>query len=185
MLFKAWGSSPLTRGKRRLLVGDRERLGLIPAHAGKTPWSGPAGDSRRAHPRSRGENFSHVIRMSPSAGSSPLTRGKPTSTIEGAWGNRLIPAHAGKTQIYDLGYYRERAHPRSRGENLAPMMMRFGTAGSSPLTRGKHGNRPHPGRTFRLIPAHAGKTLALIPTRGRNAAHPRSRGENPKRRSCL
>ena len=30
------GSSPLTRGKRGLLVGHAERLGLIPAHAGKT-----------------------------------------------------------------------------------------------------------------------------------------------------
>ena len=30
------GSSPLTRGKRRVRVRRRRRLGLIPAHAGKT-----------------------------------------------------------------------------------------------------------------------------------------------------
>ena len=52
------GSSPLTRGKpgaRRRAGGDH---GLIPAHAGKTPRSGPTSTSRPAHPRSRGENAS-------------------------------------------------------------------------------------------------------------------------------
>ena len=96
--------------------------------------------------------------MSPSAGSSPLTRGKPTSTIEGAWGNRLIPAHAGKTQIYDLGYYRERAHPRSRGENTGVALNATATGGSSPLTRGKRFELQESREDIGLIPAHAGKT---------------------------
>ena len=33
------GSSPLTRGKRREQAPGREQVGLIPAHAGKTPWT--------------------------------------------------------------------------------------------------------------------------------------------------
>ena len=51
------GSSPLTRGKPAA-AADREFEGrLIPAHAGKTstPTSQPT--TRRAHPRSRGENL--------------------------------------------------------------------------------------------------------------------------------
>ena len=50
------GSSPLTRGKRfpALVVGVS--WGLIPAHAGKTPSMVASIVSRRAHPRSRGEN---------------------------------------------------------------------------------------------------------------------------------
>ena len=70
------GSSPLTRGKRRLLIGHGKRLGLIPAHAGKTRRSRRARRGRRAHPRSRGEN--NVVLTSPRTGkgSSPLTRGK-------------------------------------------------------------------------------------------------------------
>ena len=50
--------------------------------------------------------------------------------------------------------------------------------GSSPLTRGKrvyHGRRAG---SFRLIPAHAGKTRTVDCGRGDSRAHPRSRGEN-------
>ena len=50
------GSSPLTRGKRE--VGPRCSSGhrLIPAHAGKTKWYQVPSGTKRAHPRSRGEN---------------------------------------------------------------------------------------------------------------------------------
>ena len=50
--------------------------------------------------------------------------------------------------------------------------------GSSPLTRGKPGVRPHCQRRGRLIPAHAGKTMGSSPNRCSSGAHPRSRGEN-------
>ena len=51
-------------------------------------------------------------------------------------------------------------------------------AGSSPLTRGKLRRRNVRARPARLIPAHAGKTVALRYRRTRLPAHPRSRGEN-------
>ena len=52
----AWGSSPLTRGKRRV-HGVTERLvGLIPTHAGKTGSRSCRLRPSTAHPRSRGEN---------------------------------------------------------------------------------------------------------------------------------
>ena len=50
------GSSPLTRGKRVIVVGLDVRLGLIPAHAGKTRNSTRRSWTLAAHPRSRGEN---------------------------------------------------------------------------------------------------------------------------------
>ena len=52
-----WGSSPLTRGKRAHAVGRGCRVGLIPAHAGKTWWTPTGWEPSRAHPRSRGENM--------------------------------------------------------------------------------------------------------------------------------
>ena len=52
----ARGSSPLTRGKRRLTRSELAHARLIPAHAGKTPASRHQRASGRAHPRSRGEN---------------------------------------------------------------------------------------------------------------------------------
>ena len=75
-------------------------------------------------------------------GSSPLTRGKLRGDEIRAAGQRLIPAHAGKTSI----------RRRRRAES----------AGSSPLTRGKRVcalvQSGHDG----LIPAHAGKTGPLL-----------------------
>ena len=50
------GSSPLTRGKRRRAWLVFNRLGLIPAHAGKTATAAISSLGRGAHPRSRGEN---------------------------------------------------------------------------------------------------------------------------------
>ena len=52
----AEGSSPLTRGKLGMPVTSMMRLGIIPAHAGKTRRSRGRIRARRDHPRSRGEN---------------------------------------------------------------------------------------------------------------------------------
>ena len=49
----------------------------------------------------------------------------------------LIPAHAGKTRARHEERSISRAHPRSRGENVAVSVPTGGREGSSPLTRGK------------------------------------------------
>ena len=91
------GSSPLTRGKLERLPVLCDRLGLIPAHAGKTPSRSVICISLRAHPRSRGENRRSARRSAPASGSSPLTRGKLDKFDHLGVSERLIPAHAGKT----------------------------------------------------------------------------------------
>ena len=91
------GSSPLTRGKQRVLVTRMLDRGLIPAHARKT---GPAHLLRLhqvAHPRSREENGLIEFLGRDLAGSSPLTRGK---------------RKVSRPTIHARG-----AHPCSRGEN--------------------------------------------------------------------
>mgnify|MGYP000937591733 CR=1 FL=1 len=70
------GSSPLTRGKLRVVRGRLRRRGLIPAHAGKTSRRTYPSPRRRAHPRSRGENIIAMMVSRRPLGSSPLTRGK-------------------------------------------------------------------------------------------------------------
>ena len=114
----AWGSSPLTRGKRGGCNQAAVFVGLIPTHAGKTlrgrsPYQCPA-----AHPRSRGENPTLLITTPHVQGSSPLTRGKRrvhgvTERLVG-----LIPTHAGKTGSRSCRLRPSTAHPRSRGENV-------------------------------------------------------------------
>ena len=70
------GSSPLTRGKHKLIATFSKPRGLIPAHAGKTGAGASAGVVAGAHPRSRGENSTARPAGRSSTGSSPLTRGK-------------------------------------------------------------------------------------------------------------
>ena len=140
---------------------DLEGTGLIPAHAGKTHRAGSPAAGRRAHPRSRGEN---------------LARGHPPDHEQG-----LIPAHAGKTRPPACQVQGWAAHPRSRGENTYAGEDRNLALGSSPLTRGKL-QRPTVTREgTRLIPAHAGKTGGVAAHCLAREAHPRSRGENPRR----
>ena len=116
-------------------------------------------------------------------GSSPLTRGKPTSARPASLSPRLIPAHAGKTDGGIQTAVARKAHPRSRGENAGAGAGIAAMSGSSPLTRGKPSRSQRNAGQIRLIPAHAGKTS---PGQGRPrwcAAHPRSRGENEQGRT--
>ena len=152
------GSSPLTRGKPGRGLGRRGLARLIPAHAGKTTPRRSLEASRKAHPRSRGENDPSGSVSHSHPGSSPLTRGKRRLTGVHAWRRGLIPAHAGKTDERELEGLRSAAHPRSRGENCDAVGHVVADGGSSPLTRGKHSGRRELPDGPRLIPAHAGKT---------------------------
>ena len=200
------GSSPLTRGKRLPECLSRHWPGLIPAHAGKTwsdlYWGACAG----AHPRSRGENKPSGALANIAYGSSPLTRGKLQARRGGldlsglipAHAGKtgrdadatpvggLIPAHAGKTAPQPQPSSAQSAHPRSRGENATVWSASSGYMGSSPLTRGKRGQRQVVFDRRGLIPAHAGKTSRMMKSGSDKAAHPRSRGENsPSRGSVI
>ena len=172
------GSSPLTRGKLTSPDEQLIKLGLIPAHAGKTRSARSRRACPGAHPRSRGENISRPPLASWKAGSSPLTRGKRPPGAISRESVRLIPAHAGKTDTGGVSTYGHGAHPRSRGENRRDTARSRPDQGSSPLTRGKRPPGPVSRESVRLIPAHAGKTPCPSSLTRWPVAHPRSRGEN-------
>ena len=159
--------------------------GLIPAHAGKTLSTVAEMPSKRAHPRSRGENRRPRPLGRRRPGSSPLTRGKPSACeLHHSWFG-LIPAHAGKTRNASRKIPPETAHPRSRGENEEKQSVLPGGDGSSPLTRGKPLFAEAAYTGAGLIPAHAGKTAQPRPRIRPPQAHPRSRGENASRSACM
>ena len=116
-LEEASGSSPLTRGKQDPYYDALDATRLIPAHAGKTEIVIALVRSGTAHPRSRGENTIREDIPPVDNGSSPLTRGKPVIENPSLLPRRLIPAHAGKTELFSGGLEGGWAHPRSRGEN--------------------------------------------------------------------
>ena len=172
------GSSPLTRGKRALVVLSDSLNGLIPAHAGKTAEVNVSHFTYPAHPRSRGENKVVPGTGWYQKGSSPLTRGKLGGLLYSMSTIGLIPAHAGKTRSCTRRTRGRWAHPRSRGENGHRKPAAHDEPGSSPLTRGKPFTLNSPMSIARLIPAHAGKTAGCGPRATPPGAHPRSRGEN-------
>ena len=132
--------------------------GLIPAHAGKTSSMASKRPSTWDHTRSRGENVRDRPGFRRLAGSSPLTRGKPSLVEVPENSDGIIPAHAGKTDAT---------------QKFADTLK-----GSSPLTRGKHAYTKSAAAALGIIPAHAGKTIEQANVLTVRRDHPRSRGEN-------
>ena len=91
------GSSPLTRGARDGIRHGIPPWRLIPAHAGSTSALEARSRRRTAHPRSRGEHGEGFAAGLLDFGSSPLTRGTPTTINRVSSHRRLIPARAGNT----------------------------------------------------------------------------------------
>ena len=86
-------------------------------------------------------------------GSSPRERGKHPNYFAMTPQKRLIPAGAGKTDVYNRHNSKRRAHPRVSGENLATLAPSTKIEGSSPRERGKLGRSTQRLSALRLIPA--------------------------------
>ena len=112
------GSSPHTRGAPLICITDDPDVGIIPAYAGSTQIVPLWPISRSDHPRIRGEHCDSAPSSASNAGSSPHTRGAPQPHQTGNAGRGIIPAYAGSTRVWRIGYLRCWDHPRIRGEHL-------------------------------------------------------------------
>ena len=86
---------------------------------------------------------------------------------------RIIPAYAGSTSRAVASCRRSWDHPRIRGEHRPKTSMPFNSLGSSPHTRGAHGDSPVGAGRSRIIPAYAGSTMVVVSSTGRRRDHPR------------
>ncbi len=111
-------------------------------------------------------------------GSSPLARGGLRRRPDRLPDHGLIPARAGRTEWLSVSRARQRAHPRSRGEDSFTSWKSATGQGSSPLARGGLETQAGTGSRPGLIPARAGRTRGLRASRSTGRAHPRSRGED-------
>ena len=93
-------------------------------------------------------------------GSSPHTRGAPTSSAWGGRPDRIIPAYAGSTSSYPTCELPRTDHPRIRGEHDKDQHTQSMIMGSSPHTRGAPSQLFDGGRQLGIIPAYAGSTPA-------------------------
>ena len=166
------------RGKRIGMAVDAIGNRIIPAHAGQTRCERCRRYGRADHPRACGANTSTEGNADSTYGSSPRMRGKQRAFIENTLKPRIIPAHAGQTDVARWSGNWRTDHPRACGANSRLLQAATTSLGSSPRMRGKHAVAGAARRVVRIIPAHAGQTSGLTYPMPSVADHPRACGAN-------
>ena len=157
--YRAGGSSPQARGAQHDLRAGEDPGGLIPAGAGSTAGismqdagaigSSPQARGARGHrhracyrqwliPAGAGSTYGARTVSAALWGSSPQARGAQLVHVVALQFARLIPAGAGSTDSSPLDGDPPWAHPRRRGEHVAPAAFTWTCTGSSPQARGAH-----------------------------------------------
>ena len=175
---QARGSSPRMRGKPYISALPVRVMRIIPAHAGQTCRLPYNYSSHSDHPRACGANSNSPYWLVSKDGSSPRMRGKRFSLVFLFLTCRIIPAHAGQTPAPLRSLSRCPDHPRACGANHLVHAFDGLHPGSSPRMRGKPGRTVHEAGARRIIPAHAGQTVANQETGEINPDHPRACGAN-------
>ena len=176
--IRGHGSSPRMRGKLFHNCSVLCFVRIIPAHAGQTMVAGRHSTPSTDHPRACGANAWRRDCRRAIYGSSPRMRGKPEHRHPGHGHRRIIPAHAGQTDL-DKFYGDVNAdHPRACGANGEALHVKRRLDGSSPRMRGKLGHRHRRYGRARIIPAHAGQTRPRPRTPVSPTDHPRACGAN-------
>ena len=166
------------RGKLGSASSLPSQVRIIPAHAGQTHDPTHRSQTHSDHPRACGANSTGLRGRPSSSGSSPRMRGKPTCIIGVCAPTRIIPAHAGQTNMRVISPTEWPDHPRACGANQAGVFGFLLEFGSSPRMRGKRLPSVLSGRRLRIIPAHAGQTVLLNLSAESDADHPRACGAN-------
>ena len=172
------GSPPQVRGKHAIVNFDEPIFGITPAGAGKTVCFQPCCAAILDHPRRCGENQDVSATSRKTAGSPPQVRGKPITKNGLAYGQRITPAGAGKTQTRTDMAAQRGDHPRRCGENRVAFRDFGDETGSPPQVRGKHLVCLLHSRETRITPAGAGKTCFIAEVQAEVTDHPRRCGEN-------
>ena len=105
-------------------------------------------------------------------------RGKQRRKRNKLCSRRITPADAGKTYFKNNAKTLDEDHPRGCGENPPELSQMNTNIGSPPRMRGKHSRRCHRGKSARITPADAGKTVKVGRPEIRDKDHPRGCGEN-------
>ena len=105
-------------------------------------------------------------------------RGKPKRLLVDSFGDRITPAHAGKTLLFLLNFRATTDHPRACGENGNTVSCSVPLSGSPPRMRGKLDGEEYELAEDRITPAYAGKTGKTSNQHIHARDHPRVCGED-------
>ena len=158
------------------------REGLIPARAGRSSRSAPAGRRPRAHPRAGGAVRSCPRTRQSWRGSSPRGRGGHESRAAFTDLPGLIPARAGRSSGFLSIFVSAGAHPRAGGAVVLWCPSDSSLPGSSPRGRGGLMRAGTLTASKGLIPARAGRSSWTARPSCASRAHPRAGGA--VRRTC-
>ncbi len=172
------GSPPHARGRRWSRPRTRRRPRITPACAGKTKTDGRTQHDASDHPRMRGEDGVHAELALLHNGSPPHARGRLPTGRAVRVAERITPACAGKTGIYDLPQLPVADHPRMRGEDKLRLSVGAERGGSPPHARGRRAGRDANRVVAGITPACAGKTCPRPGQAASMTDHPRMRGED-------
>ena len=100
-------------------------------------------------------------------------RGKVYLVLYLVFGDRITPAHAGKSNLPSDLFDSYGDHPRTCGEKNFVNFAKGAGAGSPPHMRGKVAVLAFGGLCAGITPAHAGKRTV-------NSDHPRTCGDHPR-----
>ena len=184
VLFRL-GSSPLVRGRLRVLRKIRHNRGLIPVGAGQTKGRRTMPRNSGAHPRRCGADFAGDAVAVSVQGSSPQVRGRLARDATATPQPGLIPAGAGQTPSAPWKASAQRAHPRRCGADTALFVAVIAVLGSSPQVRGRLALPPRWAAMWRLFPAGAGQTTGPQRAGFVIGAHPRRCGADITRRPAM
>ena len=150
---------------------------ITPACAGNSVLQSVFFKVHRDHPRLRGEQNCCFPHICPFTGSPPLARGTVLPKRTGAYASLITPACAGNSYQKEFDQDAKRDHPRLRGEQAIPHLVRLAAVGSPPLARGTGTATAGWSLYFGITPACAGNsyTSNINPHLGQD--HPRLRGE--------
>ena len=171
-----WGLSPLARGNRLQVPGDRLPQGPIPARAGEPHRRAEEGEAVWAYPRSRGGTSFASRSSCEMQGLSPLARGNPEELVPHHRDRGPIPARAGEPISATAPRRLRGAYPRSRGGTDGSMSNSSMRQGLSPLARGNLIRANPEMMPVGPIPARAGEPRCPHSSTLRRGAYPRSRG---------
>ena len=125
-LFQVFsGSPPHMRGKERHGYSHHPRMGITPAHAGKSLIYAIWVCSTWDHPRTCGEKEKISAPEFFKGGSPPHMRGKAYYHDGVNASHGITPAHAGKRLNTVKNPFKKRDHPRTCGEKLKIALVRL------------------------------------------------------------
>ena len=176
-LVPLMGSPPRVRGKERQQPRKHRVTRITPACAGKSLTIPKLTTRSWDHPRVCGEKSRVCPRSDPGTGSPPRVRGKARGCLRRPVSQRITPACAGKSVLFNIYQVIAEDHPRVCGEKARTLIVQDEPQGSPPRVRGK-GILDYMGvPTKRITPACAGKSVQDIQKCGLNLDHPRVCGE--------